>query len=105
MIIKNYWQFITILVTLIIFFSVQIKNYGALENKVFNVEIGLAKEIKDSREKFDKLTERIDRRIDRLTITITRTNTLMEIYLTNRGIIPLNKQDTSSSRINHDKGG
>lgn len=81
--IKNNWQFIAILITVVCIFATQIANYTRLESKVQETEKDLIVYIEMN--EVDKI--KFDSQIEKLTVAVTRSNTLLEMYFMKKGII------------------
>ena len=80
---KANWQFIAIIVPVLLVLGHQLRNYGAVTEKVKTTETKLECHIAEN-----KLTDKdFTTQIQQLTIAVTRSNTLMEIYLMKKGII------------------
>jgi len=81
--IKNHWQFLAIFIPIIAILATQLINYGGIKAKVLATEVKLEKYIDSN----SIVNAKFASQLERLTIAVTRSNTLMEIYLMKKGII------------------
>ena len=85
--IKDHWQSVAILITIICLLTTQIKNYTRLEASVQRTDQDFRAYVKSN----DVVVAKFTTQIGKLTNAVTRSNTLLEIYLTKKGI--LKKED------------
>ncbi|HUU89235.1 MAG TPA: hypothetical protein VMX17_15985 [Candidatus Glassbacteria bacterium] len=86
--IRNHWQFLAILVPIIFILANQLVNYGGIKAKVAETEIKLEKYIDSN----TIVNTKFASQLEKLTIAVTRSNTIMEIYLMKKGFIK-NRED------------
>lgn len=75
---KNNWQFITLVITVLFVLFAQIKNYGAMENRISTNEVN----IKENRDDYKEFSSSLNA----LTVNVEKLNTLIEVYFEKNGI-------------------
>jgi hypothetical protein len=75
---QNNWQFIAIIITILLVLGAQIRNYGAMENRISTNEIN----IKENRDDYKEFSSSLNA----LTVNVEKLNTLIEVYFEKRGI-------------------
>jgi len=86
--IRNHWQFLAIFIPIIAILATQLINYGGIKAKVLATEIKLEKYIDSN----TIVNTKFASQLEKLTIAVTRSNTIMEIYLMKKGFIK-NRED------------
>jgi len=81
-VLKNNWQFLAIIIPVLIVLYSEAKGWGASENRITATEVKLAKHIEDNKVDYEKFTASLNS----LTANVVRLNTYLEIYFEKKGI-------------------
>lgn len=79
---KNNWQFLAIVVPVLLVLYSEAKNFGASDNRVDEIDTRLSNYIKKNDCEYKELTKSVNG----LTSNVVRLNTYLEIYFVDRGI-------------------